>query len=256
MIKVKIDMTGWKMCEHGFPDSRLTIVRQAEDYITPCNGKHHAQWLCECNCEQHKQIVVRQCHLNSGKTLSCGCIHKESLKKVQEMNRKKNIYDLSGEYGIGWTSNTNNEFYFDLEDYDKIKDYCWCEDVIQRYHRLITRDPISRKTIIMHQLLGFKEYDHIDQNPLNNRKNNLRLCTPQQNRQNKPKQRNNTSGFIGVYWLKQKQVWCAAISIDGKKKDLGIFTNKEDAIITRLNAEKKYYGEFAPQRNLFKQYGI
>ena len=34
-------------------------------------------------------------------------------------NKKSNIYDLSGEYGVGWTSNTNEEFYFDLEDYDK-----------------------------------------------------------------------------------------------------------------------------------------
>ena len=37
---------------------------------------------------------------------------------------------------------------------------------------------------------------------------------------------------------------------------LGYFNIKEDAIKTRLEAEAKYYGEFAPQRYLFKQYGI
>ena len=81
MVKVKIDMTGWKMWEHGFPESRLTVIEQAEDYITPCNGKHHAQWLCVCSCKQHTKIIVRQCHLTHGRTLSCGCIHKEALKK-------------------------------------------------------------------------------------------------------------------------------------------------------------------------------
>jgi hypothetical protein len=30
MVKVRTDMTGWKMCEHGFPESRLTVIRQAE----------------------------------------------------------------------------------------------------------------------------------------------------------------------------------------------------------------------------------
>ena len=40
------------------------------------------------------------------------------------MHKKYNTYDLTGEYGIGYTSK-DEEFYFDLEDYDKIKDYCW-----------------------------------------------------------------------------------------------------------------------------------
>ena len=48
-----------------------------------------------------------------------------TLFRSSKCNKKYNKYDLSGEYGIGWTSNTNQEFYFDLEDYDKIKDYCW-----------------------------------------------------------------------------------------------------------------------------------
>lgn len=37
---------------------------------------------------------------------------------------------------------------------------------------------------------------------------------------------------------------------------LGVFNNKEDAIKARLQAENKYFGEFAPQRRLFSQYGI
>ena len=46
------------MWKHGVPNSRLTVIKQVEDYIKP-NGQHIAQWLCECNCKEHKQLNVR-----------------------------------------------------------------------------------------------------------------------------------------------------------------------------------------------------
>ena len=48
----------------------------------------------------------------------------------------------------------------------------------------------------------------------------------------------------------------ARIVLDKKDIYLGRYSNKEDAIKARLEAEIKYYGEFAPQRHLFEQYGI
>ena len=50
--------------------------------------------------------------------------------------------------------------------------------------------------------------------------------------------------------------WQVYISINKQRTHLGYFDNKEDAIKTRLKAEIKYYGEFAPQRHLFEQYNI
>ena len=52
MVKVREDMTGWIMSEHGVSDSRLTVIEQVEDhvYADKQNKEHHyAQWLCECN---------------------------------------------------------------------------------------------------------------------------------------------------------------------------------------------------------------
>lgn len=43
MVKVKEDMTGWNMSEHGFPNSRITVLEQAEDYVSP-KGLHYARW--------------------------------------------------------------------------------------------------------------------------------------------------------------------------------------------------------------------
>ena len=54
---------------------------------------------------------------------------------------------------------------------------------------------------------------------------------------------------------KSKQ-W-AAITLNRPITELtGYGKNKEDALRARLQGEAKYYGLDAPQRHLFKQYGI
>lgn len=167
-------------------------------------------------------------------------------------------YNLTGEYGVGYTSNTHNEFYFDLDDFETIKAYIWYEYINQEtgYHSLRTRDNKSRKSIMMTTLLGCKFYDHIDRNPLNCRRNNLRPATQKQNARNRTKMKNNTSGVTGVCWDKRSCVWLATIGVDYKNIRLGTFKNKDDAIRARLEAEIKYYGEFAPQIHLFEKYNI
>jgi len=73
---------------------------------------------------------------------------------------------------------------------------------------------------------------------------------------NRSLQPNNTSGIIGVH-LNKNNKWVAQIMLNRKTNYLGSFSNKKDAVIERLKAEKEYFGEeFAPQRHLFKKYGI
>lgn len=76
MVKVREDMTGWNMWEHGVPDSRLTVIKQTEDYVNP-NGKRLAKWLCICNCQEHNKIEATGSNLKSGRTKSCGCFARE-----------------------------------------------------------------------------------------------------------------------------------------------------------------------------------
>lgn len=54
----------------------------------------------------------------------------------------------------------------------------------------------------------------------------------------------NTSGFRGISWHKNKKCWIAQIGLNGKLKYLGIFKNLDDAINTRLEAEQRYFGEY------------
>lgn len=249
MVKVKEDMTGWVMAEHGFPDSRLTIIKQVEDYVDP-HGRHKARWACKCSCGT-PWIVIEQSNIKNGHTKSCGCYN---IEETIKSSKKYNEYDLTGEFGIGYTSNTGEKFYFDLEDYDKIKDYCWRAEYKDCIKAL--RASINQKSVCMHQLLGFKGYDHIDRNELNNRKFNLRPCNSTQNSQNKSLQSNNSSGVSGVSWHKNSQKWHSYITVNKRRINLGFFINKDDAIKARLNAEVKYFGEFAPQKHLYEQYNV
>lgn len=98
-----------------------------------------------------------------------------------------------------------------------------------------------RKTIQIHRwIINCPEgltVDHINHNPLDNRRCNLRICTQFENNKNK---KSNTSGHVGVYFYKQAKKWRAYITYKRKMISLGLFENIEDAIKARLEAEKKY----------------
>jgi len=86
--------------------------------------------------------------------------------------------------------------------------------------------------------------DHIDRDPSNNRWTNLRESTIPQNGWNRPKQRNNTSGFKGVTWHVAKQKWQAQINHLGKYIHLGRFVTLEEAAKAYERAAKTLHGEF------------
>jgi hypothetical protein len=216
------------------------------------DDKQNTIWKCDCDCGN--EVLVIHSRLTTGNVQSCGCLRRDL---TSERFSKENKYDLSGEYGIGWTTNTNKEFYFDLEDYEKIKSYTWIEDMAaQNYHSLRARKKGTNKNIKMSDLLGYKNYDHKNRNPFDNRKSNFRLATAQENARNRSLSPRNTSGVAGICWAEDCQKWVAFIGMDGKNKKIGRFINKEDAIRARLRAEKEYFGEFAPQRHLFDEYDI
>ena len=62
---------------------RLTVLRRADDYISP-NGKHHVMWLCLCDCGNTKSVDVVQ--LVSGKTKSCGCLHSDIVSNQKTIH--------------------------------------------------------------------------------------------------------------------------------------------------------------------------
>ena len=87
--------------------------------------------------------------------------------------------------------------------------------------------------------------DHEYGDGSNNEIKNLRLANTSENGSNRVNlNRNNTSGAIGVCWHKRFKKWQAQIIVNKVYKYLGSFTNKEDAIKARREAEIKYFGDF------------
>ena len=202
-------------------------------------------YLCKCDCGTIKEVDRNS--LVYGKSTSCGCYNKE---RIYQINKKYNKYDLSNEYGIGWTSNTNEEFYFDLEDYDKIKDYCWYSE--QRNKYLVNKSNNNNKTIRMHRLIMNVDnennknilIDHINHNTLDNRKANLRIVNKSKNEMNKGLRSNNKSGYTGVYYDKKIKKWVAKITINGNNLS-EYFEDKKDAINKRQEYENLYFKEYS-----------
>jgi hypothetical protein len=82
--------------------------------------------------------------------------------------------------------------------------------------------------------------DHINGIRHDNRWENLRAVTNAENQRNGRPRRNNTSGYMGVSQQRASGRWLAYISVNGKKKYLGIFAEISDAIAAREAANVKY----------------
>lgn len=159
-----IDLTGKKF-------GKLTVLFRSENNI----GGHTA-WVCKCECGNVKSIVANS--LTKGVSKSCGCVHHNGKTKYNSDGEDKettNSYDLSGDFGIGYT-NKQEPFYFDLEDYDKIKTYSW---YISSHGYVVSNsksmDGRKQHRIFMHRLVmgicDSKQFvDHIYHNKTDNRK--------------------------------------------------------------------------------------
>ena len=139
----------------------------------------------------------------------------------------------------------------DNVDYNLVSKHKW-HYCIKRNKKYVRTNIIKNKKITvlyLHRLiLDAKKgqyVDHINGNPLDNRRKNLRICTNQQNLTNAGPQKNNKSGYRGVYWAKSNRKWCAQITHKGNRISLGYFTNKKSAAKAYNKAALDLRGEYA-----------
>lgn len=199
--------------------------------VAGCNRKHYGKGYCERHYKQiakHGRISGNPGKLKQGE--SNRYIFKDNVCIIE-------LYDKDG--------NVKNHTIIDVEDYDKIKNFKWSLNGMG----YVTCDKKKKESFRLHRIiLGLfvndKSLDHIDGNPLNNRKSNLRICTQQQNMHNMKKPKTNTSGYKGVSWDKIQNKWIACIWLH-KSIHLGRFKNKIDGAIAYNTAAIQYFGEFA-----------
>ena len=111
---------------------------------------------------------------------------------------------------------------------------------------------IKKTDYLAHRLIYLYFYgempnyvDHIDGNPQNNKIENLRKCTNQQNSFNAATSKNNTSGIKGVSWDKSRKKWQAKCMMNRKTIHLGRFDDRESAALALRSWREQNHGQFA-----------
>jgi len=218
----KVDITGKRF-------GKITALN-----ITDKRKNGHVVWNCRCDCGNIIEVTTG--YLQSGDTKSC-----------RKCNNKWTKLDTYYECSV---TNKNGDikcFKIDIDDFEEVSKIQWYINELGyvissknykhiRLHRFILNPPKN------------KDVDHINHDPLDNRKSMLRICTRQENSMNQIRKTKNITGYTGVIVRKNKYI--AQIKYKYKHIHLGTFSNMEYAIRARLNAEKQYFGDFRIQRGV------
>ena len=202
--------------------------------VEGCGKKVDAKGLCPKHYAQFRR---------HGKVLERS--HKDlNIIHVFEKTCEVELYDMN--------YNVIGRVIIDVEDYEKIKHLHWGKLTKIRRGKdnsyAFTR--IKDKNIQMHRfLLNLTDpkiqVDHINHNPLDNRRSNIRIATNQQNNCNKRKSnlKKSSSEYKGV--SKNGNCWIAAIMINYKRIHIGCYKTETQAAFAYNAAAQKYFGEFA-----------
>lgn len=156
--------------------------------------------------------------------------------------KTKNTFEVSGDTVTAKTSK-GQEFLISLCDLEQAKKYTWC---ISKTGYLVAN--INHKVVkLQRYLLSPPEdmvVDHINGNPLDNRRCNLRICSQTDNSKN-TKQKSKATPTPGIQ-IKPNGRYRVRITVDRKEIAVGTFDTMDEAIAARHAAERKYYGEFSP----------
>lgn len=204
-------------------------------------------WECKCHCGNIFSVIGNS--LKTGQTTSCGCNKKQAMSISGKKNSKQNHWIFKDNVAIGITFKNEN-FYIDIEDYEKVKYYCWRTDKLG-YIVANTKDTsnhIVRLSRLIMEAKNNEFVDHKNWDKLNNCKYNLRKCTKAQNNINIKRKSNNTSGYTGVKLTKSGK-WVSQISLNNNRIHLGTFNTFEEAVKARHEAEKIIHKDFNGEIN-------
>lgn len=220
--------------------NNLQVINLFEKvFYYPSRTRREKMATVKClKCNSGELIETKLKQLLKGNTGVCKhCRSNAGRKKGNPQNHNK--YVFTENFVIGYT-NKGEEFYFDKEDYDLIKEYTWHINAQGYVETQRNKKKIRMHRLIMHASDG-EDVDHKNRLRNYNLKSNLNLVTKKENSQNNSRYKNNTSGFTGVSFDKNANAWQAYIQIDRTRIYGGLFNTIEEAIKKRANLEKEHF---------------
>ena len=150
--------------------------------------------------------------------------------------------------GYGLIPLTQGKFAIvDTEDFDRLIQYKWC--AAKNKGTFHAHRGSNGKTVLMHREIMHAPKgvvcDHKNHNRLDNRKSNLRLCTPAQNQYNKRPKKGCASRYKGVVLRRDCKRWRAQIRYHHKRIHLGDFDDQMEAAMAYDDKAAELFGEFA-----------
>ena len=174
-------------------------------------------------------------------------------KKTKEKGKYR-VIELNGTGGFVTT--------IDEADWDKVKDYTWYAKLIPKYrgkyHAMshAYNEYGKQTTVSLHRLImdapQHLQVDHINADSLDNRRENLRLCTQSQNRANMRAPVKNKTGYRGVYMMNDK--FCSKVGYKGRVVYCGTFNTPQEAARAYDRKKLELYGEFAWTNRMERYY--
>ena len=138
----------------------------------------------------------------------------------------------------------------DAADYERVSRYRWCASRVG--HQWYAQRRYRGTTIRMHQFIMNPPkgmiVDHANGNGLDNRRDNLRLCTKLENAWNHGRRKEEGAGsqYIGVYPCQRPPgKWCIKVQCDGEVTNLGSFDTDIEAARARDRKALELHGEYA-----------
>jgi len=251
LYKVPLNIKGYKEDLSGKKYGHLTVKEFHH------KEHSHSHWVCECECGN--KIIKSISFLNKSKYLMCDdCLHsytkkeKPSKEKVYvpfediAFQTKQNDINIKEEITI-----LNGDIIIDTKNLDMLLSF-------KRYVSINSSGyPYMNwhsKELFLHRLfVGLPQYfdeetqliaEHINGNRKDCREENLRICHKSKNSINCKIYKTNTSGYKGISWNDKLNKWQVGLQYNKKNHYLGVYSDLEEAIKVRKEAEEKYYKEF------------
>lgn len=205
---------------------KLEVLRYAGLEFVGNQQRRRSFYICRCDCGNI--VKVPRDKLTTGHKISCG----KCFRIVREAGHCR-YYDSKGK-----------SFIFDEADIDIVRQYRWTVGDTGYPSTTVGRSLVLLSRMLMGGQPG-QYIDHINGDPGDNRRSNLRFASPSENQRNRSIPAHNTTGYKGVYRRKDRKKLYASIQVRGKKIPLGTYNSAIEAAGAYDRAARYYFGEFA-----------